>query len=705
MSGVSVAADRGVTFESWGERFLARAATYNALVSPGGISLEAHDGGHLAVQFSGTRQEALVEPDGPIAGYSNYYLSAARGGTRTGIPNFESLVVRSIFDGVDLHYRSDGRSLAFDLRVAPGAATEPINIVVSGAVLTPEGDLEAAADFGRVRISKPKAIEADGRPVTSAFSERAPGTFGIEVGERDVNSTLLIDPTVEYSTYLGGTRSDSAVGAAVDQEGNAYIAGSTKSPDFPLTPRAAQSAFASSNPDSVDGFVTKFNSAGSDLVYSTYFGGSGEDFFQEIAVDDKGNAYVTGRTTSPDYPTTSGALQRDLRGSDDAVVAKLGPLGNVEYSTYLGGTDFEWGRSIAADADGNAYVVGETRSTDFPVQAGAFMSTNKSVPERTSVFVAKLAPNGSKLDFATYLGGTGGQWGVGVAVGPDRSVYAVGRTQSSDFPTTDGAVFRELRGAADAFVTRLDPSGTRLVYSTYFGGSMPDAAYDVAVDSGGNAYIAGESRSTDFPATQGAMLAENKAGGAFVAKLNPTGTALLYSTLIGGSGLDWGLAVDVDKTGRASVVGSTSSADMPTTADAFLPKYPGGEATGFFVMLNESGTAATYATYLGGSGDASAAAVAADRAGDVYVAGASRSDDLPTVRAYQRRFGGEDDAFLIKFRFSGGGPPSIEPSVGGARPPGDGGNPWPLLIAGAVVAAVIAGLALAYQSRRRSRSR
>lgn len=696
---------QSATFEPWGEGFLARAATYNALIKPGGFELESHDGNHLSVEFIGARQGAEPRPSGPVTGYSNYLLPAERGGKRAGIPNYKSLEVPGLYEGIDLHYRPDGRAMAFDLLVAPGAETERIKINLAGAVLTPEGDLTADTGGGWVHVSKPRAIEAGGRQIESAFTQIGPGVFGIEVAQHDNEGALLIDPTVEYSTYLGGTRSDSAVGAAVDREGNAYLAGATKSPDFPLTSGAAQEAFASSDQAHVDGFVTKFNSAGSDLVYSTYFGGSGEDFFQEIALDDKGNAYVTGRTTSPDYPTTAGALQRDLRGTDDAVVTKLGPLGEVQYSTYLGGSDYEWGRSIAADTDGNAYVVGETRSTDFPVTADAFMTANLAQTERASVFVAKLAPSGSKLDFATYLGGTGGQWGVGVAVGPDRSVYAAGRTQSVDFPTTEGAVYRDLRGAADAFITRLDPSGKSLIFSTYFGGSAPDAAYDVAVDREGNAYIAGESRSGDFPATPGAMLAENRNGGAFAVKLNPTGTSLLYSTPIGGSGLDWGLAVDVDEAGRASVVGSTSSTDFPTTPDAFLSRYPGGEMTGFFVRLNELGTAATYATYIGGSGDASAAGVAADKASDVYVAGASRSADLPTVRAFRSEFRGEDDAFLIKFRFSGGGPPSIAPSVSGGQPVNGGTNLSMLVVAGGVLAVALAGLAVAYLSRRRSHSR
>lgn len=280
--------------------------------------------------------------------------------------------------------------MAFDLLLAPGARPESIRLHLANAALTPEGALVVATALGRMDLSKPRAVQADGKPIESVFVQHAPDVFGIDVGERDSNTALLIDPTVEYSTYLGGTRSDSAVGAAVDSEGNAYLAGATKSPDFPLTPGAAQKSFASSEPDLVDGFVTKFNSSGSDLVYSTYFGGSGEDFFQEIGLDGKGNAYVTGRTTSPDYPTTAGALQRDLQGTDDAVVTKLGPLGELEYSTYLGGSDYEWGRSIAADPEGNAYVVGETRSTDFPCDRRCIYAGQRS-PGRARIRLCRQA--------------------------------------------------------------------------------------------------------------------------------------------------------------------------------------------------------------------------------------------------------------------------------------------------------------------------
>lgn len=696
---------QSATFEPWGDRFLARASNYNALVRPDGFEVASDDGSRFSVELVGARKDAEMRPSSHVSGLSNYYMPPEKGGTRVGIPIYRSLEVREVIEGIDLRYRADGLSMAFDLLIAPGVAAESVRLYLANAVLTPEGDLSVESALGRMELSKPQAIQADGKSIESAYVERAPGVFGIDVGARDPNVALLIDPTLEYSTYLGGAQSDSAVGVAVDSEGNAYLAGATRSPDFPLTPGAAQASFASSQPELVDGFVTKFNSTGSDLVYSTYFGGSGEDFFQEIALDGTGNAFVTGRTTSSNYPTSPGALQRELKGTDDAVITKLGPLGELEYSTYLGGSDYEWGRSIAVDLEGNAYLVGETRSIDFPVTAGAFMPTNLARSERASVFVAKVVVDGSKLDFATYLGGTDGQWGVGVAVGPDRSVYVAGRTQSADFPTTDGALYRDPRGAADAFVTRFDPSGKSLIYSTYFGGSAADAVYGIAVDGEGNAYIGGETRSADLPAVPAAPASRNKNGSVYAAKLNPAGSLLLYSTAIGGSQIDWGLAIAVDSAGRASIVGWTSSEDFATTPDAFTVRYPGGETSGFFVRLDEAGTALTYATYIGGAGGASAQSVAVDNTGDVYVAGAIRSDDLPVVRAFQIASKGEDDAFLIKFRFSAGGPPSVEPSVGGSRSVDGEGNQIMTLVAGLAAASAVAGLVFMYVSRRRSRHR
>lgn len=689
----SLATQSPVAFEPWGAAYVARTPAYGAILDSRGIGLLLKDGGRARIDFVGAREVAEVRATEPNTGVSNYYVSPDRGGERAGVPRHSSLHIADIHDGVSLRYRTVHSAIAFDFIVAPNTNTNLIAIELGGGTTLEGGRLIYRTERGQVDISPPVAYQSDGRHVAAAFVQRSPGVFGVDLGPRDESKALTIDPTIEYSTLLGGSREDAAGGVGIDRDGNAYVVGTTTSMDFPTTSRAVQRQFKSDNPESQDGFVTKFSADGSRLIYSTYIGGKLEDFLTAIAVDEAGHAYVAGRTNSADFPTTAAAFQGELHGETDAVVAKLGDLGALEYSTFLGGGDYEWARGIDVDTDGNAYLAGETRSQDFPASPGAYMVRNPAKSEPAAAFVAKVKPDGGDLDFATYLGGTATQWGVAVAVGPDASVYVGGRTQSDDFPTTEGAVQREHRGESDAFALRLDPSGRQLIYSTLLGGSRPDAVYGIAVDSGANAYLTGIAQSPDFPTTQGAFGAVNENGGAYVTKLNSTGSALVYSTIIGGSKLDWGLAISVDSNGLASAVGSTASTDFPVTDDALMRTYPGGEASGYFVRLNASGSKADYATYLGGSSGANASGVASDDGGDVFVAGATRSGDLPITFGYSNDFRGEADAFLFKFNFSG-----REPR---AAPPEEGSVSY-LVLAAALAAIAVTVLVVAIIVRRRS---
>jgi len=427
-----------------------------------------------------------------------------------------------------------------------------------------------------------------------------------------------------YSTYLGGSGGDGGSGIAVDAMGDAYVTGGACSTDFPTTKGAFQTVNKAAGNQGCDGFVSKVDPTGSALVYSTYLGGSGNgpyngDFGSGIAVDGLGDAYVTGSAGSTNFPVTAGAFQTANKGTigPNAFVTKFNPTGTaLIYSTYLGGKERDHGNGIAVDGSGDAYVTGVASSFDFPTTKGAYQKLNKctAVPTATA-FVTMFNPAGTAPVYSTYLGGSGGDKGYGVAIDGLGNAYVTGLTNSTDFPTTKGAFQTVNNGATNqfsvGFVTKLNPTGTALVYSTYLGGSAPQFALGdwgagIAVDGSGDAFVTGQADSVDFPTTEGAFQSVNKGtdGGtnAFVTRLNPSGTALAYSTYLGGSGFDWGSGIAVDVLGDAYVIGQAGSLDFPTTKGAFQTVNGAADWTAFVTKLDLGATTqvATAAT-LGAS--------------------------------------------------------------------------------------------------------
>jgi Beta-propeller repeat len=365
------------------------------------------------------------------------------------------------------------------------------------------------------------------------------------------------------------------------------------------------------------------------LLYSTYLGGGGDDHGNSVALDGAGSAYVAGYTTSADFPTTPGAF--DTTGSFDAFVAKFDASGALVYSTYLGGGEDDSSFGVAVDGSGSAYVTGRTNSANFPTTPGAFDTTYAQV----DAFVTKLNASGTALVYSTYLGGFGGpDSGARVALDGTGSAYVAGSTGSFDFPTTPGAFDTMFVGPLDAFVTKLNVSGSDLLYSTYLGGGGVggDEAHALAVDGAGIVYLTGRTGSADFPTTPGAW--DTTYGGqydAFVTKLNASGAALLYSTYLGGSGgPDYGDGVAVDGAGSAYVTGTTPSADFPTTAGASDMSWNGSDDA-FLTKLDASGAALGYSTYLGGSGGDHGADISLDGAANAYVTGTTSSANFPTT--------------------------------------------------------------------------
>ncbi|MBK5229367.1 MAG: SBBP repeat-containing protein, partial [Actinobacteria bacterium] len=555
-----------------------------------------------------------------LPGKVNYFIGNDPSKWRSDVSTSARVSYRGVLPGIDLtYYGTNAGTLEYDFVVAPGADPKDIRVGFSGAsdIALKDGSLVITTASGAVTQEAPvlyqtiagRQVPVDGRFVLAGEE------VGFEVGAYDHSRQLVIDPTLVYSTYLGGASDDVGYGIAVDSSGEAYVTGFTNSTKFPTV-----APFQGSDAGSTDAFVTKLDRTGSALIYSTYLGGTGHDTGYAIAVDQEGVAYVTGTTSSTDFPTQA-PFQGSKAAGADAFVIKLNRTGStLIYSTYLGGSSDDFGDGIAADPSGAAYVTGSTTSTNFPTQA-PFQGSNAGSAGSSDAFVTKLNPTGSALVYSTYLGGSdsaaaqGNDAGKGIAVDSSGEVYVTGFTTSMDFPTQ--VPFQGSNaGGQDAFVTKLNDKGSGLIYSSYLGGSGSDWGYGIAVESRA-AYVTGPTSSPNFP-TQ-APFQGSKAGSvdAFVTKLDPTGQTQDYSTYLGGAGAEIGYGIAVDPSGAAYVTGSTSSTNFPTQAPFQGSKA--GSVDAFVTKLDPTGQTQDYSTYLGGSSGDVPYGIAVDESLAAYV--------------------------------------------------------------------------------------
>jgi hypothetical protein len=626
----------------------------------------------LWMRVVGANPRATISGQDELPGKSNYFIGNDPKKWHTNVPNYAEVKYASVYPGVDLIYYGNQGQLEYDFVVQPGSDSSRIMLDVGvepmvaaarprSAILNiaRNGDLVVNADGGEVILQKPTIYQsrgndgrrtADRQVIEGRYVLVGTHQVGFQVAPYDHSKPLVIDPTLVYSTYLGGNSWQTANGIAVNASGNAYITGKTVSTNFPITAGAFQRTIGGR---ASDAFITEMNSTGTALVYSTYLGGSSDDEGHGIALDASGDVYVTGWTASSNFPTTTGAFQTTSGGGyDDAFVTKLNPTGSaLIYSTYLGGKSFDEGHGIAVDAAGNAYVTGLTYSDSFPTTTGSFQV---AIWGHDDAFVTKLNPTGSGLIYSTFLGHSSYDEGRGIAVDALGNAYITGLTSSFNFPVTQHSVQTTWGGGFDAFVSKLNPAGSAMLYSTFLGGGLDDFGYGIAVDASGNAYVTGATYSSNFPTTAGAF--QTTPGGisgagyndAFVVKLNPTGTAFVYATYLGGSGDEAGNGIAVDASGNASVVGETYSTNFPTTTGA-LQSTLGGEEDAFFSKLNPAGSALLYSTYLGGTGDDGAQCVALDASGNAYVAGWTNSHNFPiTGGAFQTTLPGVQSTFVLQ---------------------------------------------------------
>lgn len=630
----------------------------------------------LALHFVDANPDVRIEGINEASGKINYFKGKDESKWIIGLTTYEKIIYKELWPGIDLIFYSKNNVLKYDFILKPGGCVEDIKLSYRGSKgisLDDRGNLEIHNDLGVLIDEKPisyQEIESKKVMIESGFKikrqEDGEDYFGFAIlGNYDSKYSLVIDPGLVFSTFLGaividvGTNESNKLGITVDKAGNVYVAGGTISPSFPVTLGAFQEVFPSVGDNFTSAYVTKLSFDGSGLIYSTFLGGSDSDEARSIVIDNMGSAYITGETSSSDFPVTLGAFQENnlsTNGGSSAFAAKLSSDGtHLIYSTFLSGSDDDEGTDIDIDIRGNAYITGETNSPDFPVTSNAFQQNFPSIVEGpNSVFVTKLNIDGSGLIYSTFLGGSESDEGLGIAVDDMGSAYVTGDTNSSDFPVTLGAFqenFPSIFNISSAFVTKLNPDGSSLIYSTFLGGSSDEQGQRIAVDQMGNAYVGGETTSPDFPVTLGAFqeefIANQDAG--FVTKLNPDGSQLIYSTFLSGTGGDNEIqGIAVDKMGSAYVSGFSNSPSFPVTLGAFQEEFQGiadqGFGDAFVTKINPDGSSLIYSTFLGGSQTDIARDIAIDQEGNAYVVGYTISPNFPvTLGAFEENFKGDTD--------------------------------------------------------------
>ena len=618
-----------------------------------------------------------VSPQGKkeLPSYSNYLIGNNPQKWRTHVPQFAEVSYDNIYPGIDLIYYSNDGKLEYDLVVSPNADPSQIKFSITGselswrAQLNHDGDLVLPGSWGNIVLHKPVLYQGKGCSRSSFESYKdQPGCKEIDGGgfrlqhsakdgdvvsfrlpPHDHGKSLIIDPTVVFSTFLGGSMGDGVQSLAVDAAGYIYLLGDTNSPDFPVTSGSFQGGLAGD----VDAFVTKLSPDGSHILWSTYLGGSLEEFPRGIAVDAANSVYVTGLTYSTDFPLVNPYQTKNLSGA--GFVSKLSPDGSsLIYSTFLTGTLNTYAYAIAVDGTGEAVVVGATVATDFPV-VNAFQPNHADDNGSYDAFLSKFSADGRSLVFSTYLGGDHNDYITGVALDSSTNVYVTGATTSTDFPTTPGSYQPEYIPDPDnsSFISKFSPSGTSLIYSTYL---VDCLTYGIAINESGNAFVTGLAAWFAFPVTPGAFQTTNNGGNydAFVTELNAGGSSLVYSTYLGGFNADVGFAIALDSASNAYVTGITSSQDFPLQSPLQKVMYP-GVPTIFVSELNNFGSALVFSTYWGGGaggyGFEQGNAMGVDKEGSVIVAGSTEEPDFPVVKPIQAQMNGLGDGFIAKFQF------------------------------------------------------
>lgn len=594
---------------------------------------------------------------------SNFFIGNDSSKWRSNVHNYQKVVYEKLYDEIDLVFYSSEEGVKLDFIVYPGGNPGDIQFSYKGQdeIFTDnQGDLIVECPSGELIDGAPYCfqIENEERVEVASRYQVYGNEVSFDIQNFDPTKILVIDPLI-FSTFIGGSYDDFGTGIALDNEKNICLIGTTASIDFPTTSEGLSSV----NRGRFDVFISKLSPDGSTLLYSTYVGGLDRDYGRSIVLDSNNYLYITGHTSSVDFPTTFSSYDPLYNGGTDVFVSKISPDGSdLVYSTFIGGSEItayfepdefgfpfasEGGYSIELDNENNVYITGITDSHDFPTTNGAY---DTSYNGDGDCFVLKLNQDGSDLIFSTFIGGSDTEWfGGGFVLDSEYNVYVTGATSSEDFPTTPGCYDDSYNGdGADVIVFKLNPDGSDLVYSTYIGGDNWDRGWRIVVDLEANAYITGWTFSSDFPTTPGCF--DNTMAGShdiIVLKINQDGSDLIYSTLLGGSGSEWHSNIAIDSQNNVYISGSTFS-DFPITPGSYDDSYNGGW-DGVLSKLNSDGSELLYSTFIGGAEWDRCNALLIESENNAYIVGRTNSSDFPTTSgSYDNSHNGENDAFALK---------------------------------------------------------
>lgn len=577
------------------------------------------------------------------AGFEFHYINNR--GNFTVNEFYQELTIKNIYEGIDVRYYIQENYLRFDFIVHPGANPDKIKFYTDDCpVLFNNDGLLLNTSVGTVKFMDLKTYQhfpKENKIIPSSIRVKN-NIIGFDISKYDRDKTLIIDPLV-FSTFIGSSADEGAYNVGRDPSGNLYVCGYTPSSSFPAT----TGAYDPSHNGSDDGFISKFSSNGSSLIYSTFIGGSAADYIYWMSVDSNGDVFACGETSSSNFPVTAGVFGGIKSAGTDAMIFKLNSSGgSLLYSTYLGGNANDYAYGIVHDTLGNAYVCGATSSSNFTTVSAYDFSHNGL----HDAFVTKISPNANSVIYSTYLGGASDEYAYAIGLVSNNEVIITGLTYSSLFPTTGTAYDNSYNTNGDVFVTRLGSSGNALIYSTFIGGLGEDCAYGLAIDPFENTIITGYTNAGSYPTTSGVY--DNSFNGStdvIISKLNNVGTILMQSTFFGGSSSDYGYGISITQQNQPVVTGYIASTGITMSSNAYDNTYNGGTYDGFVLRLNSTFSSMIYGSYIGGGGMDGGQSIITDNFGYAYICGFASSTFPVTAGAYDITFnGGNYDGFLLK---------------------------------------------------------
>jgi len=582
----------------------------------------------------------------------NYFLGDNKDHWLNKIPTYEGAKLEEIWCGIDLELFARGNNIEKVFRIKPGANTKEIKVKIIGANdlrICKNGELLIKTIAGELKFSKPVAyqlIEGAKKNIDVDYYIRD-RMYGFKTGEYHRDYPLIIDPLIS-STFLGGAQTDMVVAIALDKSGNVFITGRTKSDDYPVCCEPFDPSYNEGNDDV---FVSKLSSDLDSLLASTYIGGNSFDFPYSISIDNSGNIFVSGDTDSNNFPTTDFAFDKTDNNSDAFISKFSNDLSVLLASTFLGGASSENWAHMTLDNEGNVFITGYTKSSDFPMTAAVFDSTKN---DGEDIFISKMSSDLDSLLASTYLGGNGNDEPYSISISESGEIHIIGTTYSVDYPMTDFSYKDTLDGSVDVVVSKLNNDLSLLLGSTYMGGNDEDYGYCIALDTSKNVIILGSTNSIDYP-VYGNPIDDILDGSSdiFVTKLNDNLSEIVASTFLGGESTERPEFLVTDNSGNIYLTGSTYSSDFPITSSAYDNSLNGGRDAILTVLDNDLENL-LYSTFLGGSEHEAGNSIFIDPDGVVYLGGSTNSEDFPVTGSpfVDTLNSGSFDCFVSKFEIT-----------------------------------------------------